>query len=294
MLPRMDLERLEAWCTKLSLVVEEYFQPDDLFATDYRGPSLLATVFAGRLASLTADGTRVSDCPVPVTKMLLETAALARAEKIEPAPDTAVGRRLTSLSVRVDAARGVETSFAFHATLNHLCPTFLPPAWSSLLRTLRDQLGPGSGALADAWDLALVWAAPFALGPHFDAGMAVRLPHVVTTLEHAGPLYVRTGQPPGPSTLYRVTAHGIEAIGSAHRAASSEPPARPAETHRPSHSEAPLRWPLPCGGGTVLAVRESFGADRFGANRSGPPVLQYVLRTDDARGLYVQKAEGPA
>jgi hypothetical protein len=260
----MDIEQMLLQATSISLQVDEYHQPDGGVADDYEGPHLFAVAFAGRLATLTSAGRLARRLPDEQMRVLLEASTAARGESVPPGMDTAVGRPLTVLRGRVDHARGPKESFSFSATVNHLVPSALPQGWSTLLRAMRDVVGVCPETVGNTWDLAMQWTGPVALGPKWDDGSVVRLPHVVTSFRTDSGFYLRSGQPPGPSTLYRVTYKSVENLS---RRAFLEP--------EPTYAR---RWRLPCGGG-VLASHEEWNQP-----------CRFVLRADDDRGLFVQRA----
>lgn len=265
------MRRLEIEATALRLTVEEYFVRDDLTVPGYLGPHLVAAVFAGRATSLTAGGREVRAIEHEAASRLHALAAEARAEYVRPGADTAIGRTITRLTLQLDHARGAPHSFTAHAEINHAAPRALPPAWSSLLCELRDVFGPSSGALADAWDLALTWCGPVALGGTWSAGRAILIPHVVTAIACDDAVYLRTGQlaPDGtayrdaPSALYHFDGRELSCIDDRTTVAPLGGP------HR--------RWRLPCGGGT-LTVHVEWG-----------PPRRLVIRCDDARGVFIQR-----
>lgn len=260
----MDLDRVLLEMSRVELQVEVYFAADCAPPRDYQGPQLVAVVHAGRLATLTAGGREVRDFGREATVALLSELAQARGELVREGMDTACGRMTTSLRLSIYSPRGGESSFTLHGTVNHILPYPLPPRWSAALHMLRDALGPLGGATAEAWDLAMAWTAPVDLGPAFQAGAPVRVPHQVAAIVHGHgeALYLRTGQPPGRSRLYRLAGEVLTDLDEGRVIAPS----------------AEGRWALPCGGGAVTVRR---GWDT-------PPGV--LLRSDDDRGLYVQRA----
>jgi hypothetical protein len=265
------LHRLEVDATALRLTVEEYFARDDMVVPGYLGPHVVAVVFASRATSLTAGGREVRPIERETARRLHALAAEARGEHIRPGVDTAIGRTITQLVLQLDHARGPSHSFVAHAVVNHMAARALPPAWSALLCGLRDAFGPSRGTLADAWDLALTWCGPVALGPTWDAGNAVILPHVVTGFACDDPVFVRTGQlsPEGtpyrdsPSVLYRFDGTTLTCVDDRTTVAPFD--------------DGRSRWRLPCGGAT-LTVHTEWGRPR-----------RIVIRCDDTRGVYVQR-----
>jgi hypothetical protein len=269
--PDEPLHRLEVEATALRLTVEEYFVRDDMAVPDYLGPQVVAVVYAGRATSLTAGGREVRAIDGDTTRRLHALAAEARSEPIVPGVDTAIGRTITRLTLQLEHARGPSRSFVARADINHMAPHALPRAWSALLCRLRDRFGPSRGALADAWDLALTWCCPIALGATWDAGHPIAAPHVVTAFASDRPVFVRTGQPSSdamsdrdsPSVLYWFDGATLTCVDDRATIA-------PIEGHR-------SRWRLPCGGAT-LTVRTEWDRPRW-----------IVVRCDDARGVYLQR-----
>jgi hypothetical protein len=269
-------DTLEVEASSIELRVDESEFPDDLavLAADYHGPDLVVVAHANRIASLSAQGRVVRPLPARTATILLEAARAARTEQVEQGMDTALSRRITTLRVRVDHARGPSHSFALVGAINHSDPYALPQLWSTFLRTLRDAIGPLEGPVSDTWDLALTWTGPFDLGPTFRHGGVVAVPHLVTAFTVDGPIYIRTGQPPvagdpyrtvtaSPSVLYHFDGQVLVDVASKRALAAID-----------KH-----RWQLPCGGGTVTYHHEWQTPARV------------VVRVDDpARGIYVQKA----
>lgn len=265
------LRHLQVDATALRLTVEEYFIRDDMTVPAYLGPHVVAVVFAGRATSLTAGGREVRSIERETARRLHALAAEVRGEHIRSGVDTAIGRTITQLTLQLDHARGSSHSFVAQAAVNHMAPHALPPAWSALLCGLRDAFGPSHGTLADAWDLALTWCGPIALGPTWDAGGAIIVPHVVTAFASDDPVFVRTGQlsPDGtpcrdaPSVLYRFDGTTLTCV-------DDDTAVLPLDDRR-------SRWRLPCGGAT-LRVHTEWDRPR-----------RIVIRCDDARGVYIQR-----
>lgn len=247
--------------TVVQLQIDEYFIPDLAPPYDYQGPQLIAIAYAGRLATLGSTGRLVRELPPEKRAALLTAAMGAREEEVHEGVDTATGRRLTVLLLHVDHPRGLSHSFTCRAVINHHVPRALPPQWSAMLRLLRDTAGPLGGEAADAWDRALTFASPVDLGPVWGVGAPVRLPHIVTTLAHDGALYLRTGQPPQASSLYLLSDGVLTCLDDQRLVVPVD-----------------RRFVLPCGGGTLTLRRE------------WQSPLRIVIRADDERGIYVQRA----
>src|SRR5262249_10816771 len=226
-------------------------------------PSVVAVVFARKLTALTPDGRVVRDVAMaPLVQ--LANAALDEEVDIDGA-DTADGRPITVLRLAVHGLGEprVQRIFIHHYRVRRP----LPAGWSARLRALRDAIGPLSPAAAAAWDVALTWAGPVALGAAWHGGAAVRLPHAVTAFEHDGPVYLRTGQPPGRTALYRFeprAARMVELVGQG--------------AEREIDRDADRTWwHLPCGGGAVAV------------HLLWQHVPWIVVRVDDPVGIFVQK-----
>ncbi len=262
---------LETEATRLEVLVEETHHPDEraLLPADYRGPELVAVAYAGQLAMLTAAGRHAVPLTVADAKAILEHARSARDEHVKVGADTALDRVLTTIGIRYRDPRGQAGSFAIWGTVNHAMPHALPPAWSMLLRRLRDVAGPLAEDDSQAWDHALTWMAPFDLGDVWRTGGVVKLPSIVSAVECLENVYLRVGQPPQRSVLYRMTArggelHAIDDRGGAEVVSPTEPHQR--------------RWRLPCGGGRLTFHHEWKQPARL------------VIRVDDLeRGIYVQQ-----
>lgn len=264
--PEMDdtqdplLARYLVTATLVQLQIDEYFVPDLGPPDDYQGPHLVATAHADRLATLGSAGRRICELPLATATTLLDAAMKARDEKIDLGVDTAIGRPLTVLTLRVDHARGAKQSFACRAVVNHYVPRALPPHWSTVLRIMRDVAGRVDAVTADAWDRALTWSSPVELGALWQVGSAVRLPHVVTSIAHDGTLYLRTGQLPQPSRLYQLAEGVLTCLDDKTVIAPVE-----------------RRYILPCGGGVLMLQRQ------------WQKPLRIVIRAEDDRGIYVQR-----
>ena len=253
--------------TRIQLQIDQYFAPDMEPPADYRGPHLIAIAHANRIVTLGSTGRIVRELPYEASAALLKTAAHARTEQIYEGHDTAPGRPITLLTLTVDHARGPAHSFMCSALINHHAPHALPPQWSALLRQMRDRFDYPDEATALDWDRALTWTSPVDLGPVWQAGKAVRTPHVVTSIAHDGRLYLRTGQKPYPSSLYKLEGGTLTCMDD-RRVVPPVKDGGPGRCH--------AHFVLPCGGGTVTLHRDWEQTPRI------------VLRCSDIRGLYVQ------
>ncbi|HVK75723.1 MAG TPA: hypothetical protein VM734_20475 [Kofleriaceae bacterium] len=270
-----DFERFLNLAYGIRLVVTEAFYPDGGIATDFHGPDLVVAVGGLTIAALTEHGRVVAPLTEAAKVALVAAAETTRGEHHRTGVDTALGRRLTTLSLQVDHPRGPSHSFASVAVVNHCATHMLSATWSHALRLLRDAVGPLPRLPAAAWDLAMTWTAPIDLGPVFAAGGVVAAPHLVTTIAvEDGPVYLRTGQPAHdrdpyrsgpPSVLYRFDPGPPRLVDEDRGVAVA--------------GDGAWRWTLPCGGG-ALAMHHGHDEPR-----------RLVIRVDDPiRGVYVQRA----
>jgi len=203
--------------------------------------------------------------PAVAATIVAAAHAAFQAPPVKLGIDTSTGRTFTELRLRIDDARGER--LLSDARVNHSVPRFLGPAWSSFLRVLRDASGPLPEPLEHAWSHAMRWAAPVELGPAWNAGQVVAIPHRWTSFALAGAAYLRTGQAPLTSKLYRIdpVAPRLELLvdGTA--------------IDVPVRHGIPTR--LPCGAADVV-VHAPWQAD---------PVLDLRV-LDAARWPYVQRA----
>lgn len=255
----MDFERLLLLSRRVQLVVDEWYNCDGEPPRDYQGPCLVVIAMAGRITALTGAERIVRPLADSQVEALLRAVVAAGQEDPREGVDTAIGRTQTCLRLYAEHAR-VPLSAA--ATVNHSVPHALPPHWSTLLRLLRDAIGPLPPSAADAWDVAMTWSGAVDLGAAWHARTPVRMPHRVTAFEHDGPLYLRTGQPPGPSRLYQLADDALLDV-----------------EHRRVIPAGARGWDLPCGGGRVTVRRE------------WPRPPRVIVTCNDERGVYVQAAE---
>lgn len=274
-------ETLMTELTAIELRVDETSHLDDasFIPLDYRGPVFLAVAHANRIVSLTEHGRVVRPLPVDLAAGLIHAAGLARREEIDLGVDTANGRTITTLRIRIDDPRGAADSYSFTARVNHCAPRALPRRWSALLVGLRDAIGELGTADAACWDRALTWAGPVDLGPAWRRRAAVRLPHLVTCVEPDGPLFIRTGQPTAPGAPYRARPSVLYRLDPPLFGHSSAVTLTcPDDGSVVAPDDTRLRWQLPCGGGVVMYHHEW----------QQPP--RVVIRVDDLeRGIYVQR-----
>jgi len=271
-------ERMAAYASTLELRVDTYISPDNLELEHYRGPELIAIAHGGQLVTLTAGGRSIVELPPERMLELLELATAAEHELYETGVDTACARPITHYHLRVERLLR-DHRFMAHVAVNHHVVRALGPWWSAVIAGLRDAAAPAvapaaapaaaAARTAESWDFAAAFLAPLDLGPVWTTGGVVRLPHAVTAFEHAGPVYLRVGQPPHRSELY------LHDGGDLFHA--SEP--------RRVLPLAPLvdwdrrtRWVLPCGGGTLMLGQEWRRPPRFVAHSLDPARPIYVQR----------------
>jgi hypothetical protein len=192
-----------AW-TSVELRCDEFFSPDLGIPTDYQGPRFVVVAFGERVALQcgTCPGAIVAVAPAEAAAIVTAAHEAFKAPRVRQGADTAVGRTITALRLRIDDPRGER--LLSDARVNHYGSRVLSPAWSYFLRVVRDACGPLSEQLEQAWSYALRWAAPMELGALWDAGQVVALPHWWTSFVVTGAAYLRTGQAQATSQLYRI------------------------------------------------------------------------------------------
>jgi len=268
-------ERMAAFASTIELRVDAYVSPDNLEIEDYRGPELLAIAHAGKLVTLTADGRTIAELSPERMLELLELATAAEHEPYEAGIDTACSRPMTHYHLRVERLLR-DHRFMAHVAVNHYGVRALGPRWSAVIASLRDAASAAAAAAtavdahaAAAWDFAAAFLGPLDLGPLWAAGGVVYLPHALTAFEHAGPVYLRVGQPPQRSELYLLDGSNLIHIAESRRAVAASPLA---------DWDRRARWILPCGGGTLM----------LGHEWQRPPRL-VAHAADPARPIYVQR-----
>jgi hypothetical protein len=203
----LEWQQVVAAATRVELCCDHYLEPDGGIAVDYAGPRLVVVSFSLRVCTLGEGCRTVAETDLATALALVHAAGtvIADPDRIMPGVDTAVGRWMTMLRIRVDdpMTRGSHTRVA---PINHHAPHALPATWSHLIGMLHDAAGPLSPAAEALWDVALVWCGPIDLGDAWRAGHPVRVPHRVTAVAAGAPIYLRTGQLPAPSSLYLVDA----------------------------------------------------------------------------------------
>jgi hypothetical protein len=262
-----DWARLAIAGSSVELRCDEFFAPDLAIPTDYEGPRFVAIAFGERVAVQcgTSPGAVTAVSPIIAASIVAAAHDAHNAPLIPPGSDTATGRTVTELRLRVDDARGERLLSDVH--VNHCVSRALSPAWSHFLRVMRDACGPLSQPLEYAWSHALRWAAPIDLGPPWTAGHVVPIPHRWTSIHLTGPIYLRTGQSPATSELYRIDLAGprLELLRDRHT------------------TELPIRYAtalaLPCGA-AELVIHPAWQSD---------PRLE-IRVLDATRWPYVQRA----
>jgi hypothetical protein len=261
-------ERAAALASRIELHVDAHLVNDDMTIDDYQGPHLVVIAYGGKLVTFSDVGRTVVELAAERMQQLLAIALAAEHEPYATAPDTAVARPITSYVLHVE--RMLEHHrFSGGLAVNHYGVRALGPSWSGLIAALREAGGRLPRPAADAWDFAATWLGPLDLGPAWTGGQVVRLPATVTAFEHAGPFYLRVGQPPQRSELY---CHDGETL--VHVA--GERCALPATPLRDWHVRE--RWILPCGGGSLVVAREWRRPPRFVVHALDPERPFYVQR----------------
>jgi hypothetical protein len=192
---------------------------------------------------------------------LLELAAAAEHEPYQQGIDTATARPLTTYRLRAERLLR-EHRFMADLAVNHHDVRALGPRWPAPTAALRDAAGPIADVGAvESWDFAAAFLGPIELPPAWAAGRVARLPSAACAFEHAGPLYLRVGQPPQRSELYLHDAGGLVHVGEARRLVPPTP-LGPWDQRE--------RWILPCGGGSPMRAHEWQRSPRFIAHAFDP------------------------
>lgn len=260
-------ERAAESASTLELRVDSYVVRDNLGVEDYSGPRLIVIAHAGKLVVIPEGERVVVDLAPERMQYLVELAVAAEHEPYRAGVDTAIARPITTYQLRVERMRR-HYAFTSGVSVNHYGVRALGPRWSALIVALRDALTRPPNAAAAAWDFAIPFLGPIALGADWDAGAVVRLPTAVCSFEHAGPVYLRVGQPPERSALYRYDGE-LVSLGDENQRLDATPLV---DWHERS------RWILPCGGGTVIAGHEW---------QRPPRIVVHAI--DPARPFYVQR-----
>jgi len=265
--------------SSVELRCDEFYSPDLGVPAEYDGPRLVAVSFGERLATLGPGGHAATGVETEAAAGILAAArGVLEAEPMEARPDTAVGRVLTVLRLRLDDARG--TSESRTAVVSHILPALLPDAWSRLLRRLRDAAGAVPPPLDEDWQHALRWVGPQELGADFTGWQVVRLPHRHTSFACGAPIWLRSGQPPGSGPGVPAGRPGVRQRGPS-RLYRLDPVKRQLEpeggamlTLEPDQVHV-----LPCGAAELRLVT-SWGRD----------TLLEVRVLDGERWIFVQRA----
>ena len=248
----------------VELRVERCVVDDMGISRDYVGPQLIVVAHQGKLITIDELSRQIEDIAPERMLALVELAVLAcDEEQPRGGADTALSRPITSYRVNVFRAhdnRDVTTSMG----INHYAPAPLGPAMTRFLAALREASGHLPATAAMGWDLAATWMGPVELGDLFHSGRPIPLPNIVQTFAQDGTVYVRAGQPPQRTELYRLDGDGMVWMRD-----GAEMPLTCIEGHR---------WVLPCGAGVIETHREWQQPRRI-----------YVRVTDPARGIYVQR-----
>jgi hypothetical protein len=258
-------EMMAARASRIELAVEHYFVLDDGKVDDYRGPQLAITAHTGRLVTIHELG-RQLDPLSPVQMNALVELALAACDEVQAdfGIDTACGRPTTSYQLHVYRALHARTAHATHQ-INHYGPAALGPAFSAFLVALREATGPLAADARGAWDHAARWIAARDLGPLYGACQPVPMPSIVGAFADDETVYLRAGQPPQRSELYRLDGDQLVWLRGNN------------DTVALTMYDGP-RYQLPCGAARVEVHHEWQRPRRL-----------YIRVDDPARGIYVQR-----
>jgi hypothetical protein len=284
------VERAVLFATTLQLRVDSCVVHDDGAAPDFRGPELLVLAERGALVIITPHRRTVAELPFPALRRLLDLADLAEPEPHREGADTAIARPLTRYHLRCERPLPQQRSFTTERLVNHLVPHSLGPHLTAFLTELAHHARPTAADL-DAWDFAATWLGARDLlgaGPApapWPVDRVLPLPPGVTVVEQDGPIYLRVGQPPARTELYRLdpapTSSRLAAL--AHlvpgERGTGQHSARPLTAAPLADWHLPSRWRFPCGGGSLLAI-----------SRGRHPQRLVVHSIDPDRPVYVQRA----
>lgn len=258
-------EQLATLAARIELSIEHYQSLDGSGTVAYRGPQLLVCVHGGRLVTLHEDGRQVDMIAHAQTRALVEL-GLAACDEPQAAfgIDTALGRPVTTYQLRVLRAHPERRAALTHDINGHT-PAVLGPAFSAFLVALREATGPLPDPARHAWDRAARWLAPRDLGPLYAAGQPVPLPSLVGAFAEDDVVYLRAGQPPQRSELYRLDGNQLVWLRGNDAVALTM-------------HEGP-RYELPCGAARVEVHHEWQQPRRL-----------YIRVDDPERGIHVQRA----
>jgi hypothetical protein len=261
-------ERAAALASRIELHVDAHVVNDDATIDDYQGPHLVVIAHGGKLVTFSDVGRTVVELAAERMQQLLAIALAAEHELYTTASDTAVARPITSYVLHVERMLD-HHRFSCRLAVNHYGVRALGPSWSGLIAALREAAGRLPRPTVDAWDFAVAWLGPLDLGPAWTGGQAVRLPLTVTVFEHAGPVYLRVGQPPQRSELYCHDGETLVHVADERRVLPTTP-------LRDWHVRE--RWLLPCGGGSLVIAHEWQRPPRFVVHALDPERPIYVQR----------------
>lgn len=285
----LTIQQIKQWAieaTPIRIIVERFVENFGAPVHDYVGPSAVISLFAGRLVVLTPAASALVELPFEARQAVHERSLAALSESYRCGNDSGDVRLITALTLDVEHTSEREQSFTIRLSINHSAPRPLPAHMSALLRIVRDQLGVRADAVADAVDTIMTWVEPEPLGPAWEAGQVVLLPHVVTAFETHDTVYLRTGQlsvsagevDESRSSLYRLRDKVLTCVDNATVVLPTRGSSAPSCTAELEQHET-IRWQLPCGGGVIT---------RRGFPFANPPRI--IVRRDDDRGIYVQRA----
>lgn len=257
--------RAAALAARIDLVVEHYFVGDSCEIGDYRGPQLAISARALRVVTVSELGRQIDALTAPQMIALVELGLAACDEAQAPfGIDTAIGRPVTTYQLHVHRLLDARRAYASHE-VNGYEPAALGPAFSAFLVALREATGPLPADAATAWDRGARYVGPRDLGALYHAGQPVPLSSIISAFAEDETVYLRAGQPPARSELYRLDGNQLVWL-------------RGAETIALTMLDG-LRYALPCGAGRVEVHHEWQQPRRI-----------YVRIDDPARGIFVQRA----
>lgn len=263
--PRAIFEEMALGHTRLELRCLTFWAPDHGWPVVQRPADFLVVVFGGVLSYLAPGAARVIELE---RDALIALQADARAA-VEAGMagrggvDTAVGRPYTDLRLDIDAIDHGSGTLRFTFNHYHSVGAYTCDALHRLLTRLEAELARDASFDRAPWELVRSRLRP-PRDPLWEAGLVVELAPGARrdiAVPDAG-FYVRLGQPPGDSPLYRVSVddHGllVEQVVSRDehtafrvpREVAWSPPA-PADPFR-STPEPELRVRLPHTGRSVV------------------------------------------
>lgn len=276
-------ERAALLASTIELRIDSFLSHDDCSAPGFHGPELLVLAQLGKLVVLTPDGRTACELALEDMAHLLELAAAAEPEQHREGADTAIRRPITVYHLRFERMHR-HHQYSGAATVNHYVPHALGPRWTALLTALRDLCILDSPAALAPWDFAATWLSPRDLSPFWPVDRVLPLPLGITAFEQEGPLYLRAGQPPARSELYRYDPGprtGARTGGTLTQLIVSEPPEPSGRAGEPAAEPAPQRIDDP--GLQRIIERIAAPSREPGADPSPDPGLRRGAERNDRR-----------